>query len=100
MLSDSNSVRYIHIILVGFISVLNRFNFHLDYIFLHISNLILNCMEAQIIETLKEAGKALKAGEIAELSGIDKKDVDKVIKVLKSENKLYCPKRCFYDIQK
>lgn len=57
-------------------------------------------METKIIETLKGAGKALKAGEIAELSGLDKKEVDKAIKVLKSENKLYCPKRCFYDVPK
>lgn len=57
-------------------------------------------MKDEIVKTLKEAGKALKAGEIAELSGIDKKEVDKGIKELKSENKLYSPKRCFYDIRK
>ncbi|RLC24771.1 MAG: MarR family transcriptional regulator [Deltaproteobacteria bacterium] len=57
-------------------------------------------MEQKIIETLQSAGKALKSGEIAELSGMDKKDVDKGIKLLKSENKIYSPKRCFYDIQK
>ena len=56
-------------------------------------------MKDEIVKTLKEAGKALKAGEIAELSGIDKKEVDKGIKELKSENKLYSPKRCFYDIR-
>ena len=63
------------------------------------NNLILNTVEQKIIETLKSAGKALKAGEIAELSGLDKKEVDKAIKALKSENKIYCPKRCFYDVQ-
>ena len=57
-------------------------------------------MEAQIIETLKKAGKALKSGEIAEMSGLDKKDVDKAIKILKAEKKIYTPKRCFYDVQK
>ena len=57
-------------------------------------------MKDEIVKTLKEAGKALKAGEIAKLSGIDKKEVDKGIKELKSENKLYSPKRCFYDIRK
>lgn len=29
-------------------------------------------MEQKIIETLQSAGKALKSGEIAELSGMDK----------------------------
>jgi len=56
-------------------------------------------MKDKIIKTLLESGKALKAGEIAELSGLDKKEVDKAIKELKSEDKLYCPKRCFYDIR-
>lgn len=50
------------------------------YIFLHISNLILNTMREKIIEAILEAGKALKAGEIAALSGLDKKEVDKAIK--------------------
>ena len=60
---------------------------------MHISNLILNTVEQKIIETLKSAGKALKAGEIAELSGLDKKEVDKAIKVLKSDNKLSLPEK-------
>lgn len=57
-------------------------------------------MEEKIIETLRSAGKALKSGEIAELSGLEKKEVVQGIKLLKSENKIYSPKRCFYDIQK
>lgn len=53
----------------------------------------------KVIKTIKEAGKALKAGEISELSGIEKKDVDKAIKNLKKEDIIYSPKRCFYDIK-
>ncbi|NVN95001.1 MAG: MarR family transcriptional regulator [Bacteroidetes bacterium] len=34
----------------------------------------------KIIETFKAAQKPLKAGEVAELSGIDKKEVEKLIK--------------------
>ena len=33
----------------------------------------------KIIKTLSSAGKPMKAGEISEASGIDKKEVDKVI---------------------
>ena len=51
-----------------------------------------------VLETLKTHG-ALKAGEISEKSGIDKKDVDKVIKQLKSEEKIISPKRCFYSLK-
>ncbi len=50
-----------------------------------------------VFKVLKEAGKPLKSKEIAELAGIDKKDVDKAIKVLKKEGRIISPpKRCYY----
>ncbi len=48
--------------------------------------------ENTVIETLVKAGKPLKAGEIAEMTGIDKKDVAKAIKTLKTEEKIFSPK--------
>ena len=45
---------------------------------------------------MKKAGKALKAGEIAELTGLDKKEVDKAMKVLKTEEKIVSPKVCYW----
>ncbi|MBT3208962.1 MAG: MarR family transcriptional regulator [Bacteroidetes bacterium] len=54
----------------------------------------------KVLETISNANKPLKAGEISELSGIEKKDIDKAIKALKSEDKICSPKRCFYDINK
>ena len=51
----------------------------------------------KILKTFEEAGKPLKTGELAELSGIDKKDIAKIIKVLKAEGKIHSPKRCFYE---
>jgi len=54
----------------------------------------------KVLKTLSEAEKPLKSGEISELSGIDKKEIDKAIKALKTEEKIYSPKRCFYDINK
>ncbi len=58
-------------------------------------------MEAQekVLETLAKSEKPLKGKEIAELSGLDKKDVDKAIKVLKANDKVYSPKNCFYDVK-
>lgn len=38
----------------------------------------------------------MKAGEIAENLGIDKKEIDKAIKTLKSEDVITSPKRCYY----
>lgn len=54
----------------------------------------------KIIKTLKDSGKPMKAGEIADASGIDKKDVEKAIKKLVADSKLHSPMRCFYDIKK
>jgi len=51
-----------------------------------------------IIKTIADAKKPLKGGEISDLSGIDKKTVDKLIKELKSEEVIFSPKRCFYDL--
>jgi DNA-binding MarR family transcriptional regulator len=55
-------------------------------------------MEAKeaVLKTLKASPEPLKGGEIAEKSGIDKKEVDKVIKVLVKEDLIHSPKRCFY----
>ncbi len=50
----------------------------------------------RVLETLKSSDKPLKGGEISEISGIDKKEVDKAIKVLKKEGLLDSPKRCYY----
>ena len=56
-------------------------------------------MEEKVIEILKN-NEAMRPGEIAEKLGIDKKDLDKVIKKLKAEDKIYSPKRCFYSFHK
>ena len=44
--------------------------------------------------TMKEAGEPLNAGKIAELSGLDRKEVDKVMKQLKEEGAIVSPVRC------
>ncbi|MCX6231408.1 MAG: MarR family transcriptional regulator [Bacteroidetes bacterium] len=54
----------------------------------------------KIIDSFKAAKKPLRAGEVAEMSGIEKKEVEKLIKKLTVEGKLYSPVRCFYDIKK
>lgn len=51
----------------------------------------------KVLEVLRTAGKALKAGEIAEAAGIDKKEVDKAMKTLKSEGKITSPKMCYWE---
>jgi biotin operon repressor len=53
-----------------------------------------------VFETLQNSDKPLKAGEIAEKTGIDKKEVDKAIQKLKKEGKLESPKVCYYCVKK
>ena len=50
-----------------------------------------------VFETLRNAKKPLKGGEIAVLSSLDKKTVDKALKILTKEGKIYSPTRCFYE---
>jgi len=51
----------------------------------------------KVLQVMSDAGKPLKAGEIAELSGIDKKTVDKAMKELKVSGKIVSPKRCLWE---
>ena len=50
----------------------------------------------QVLDTLIKAGKPLKSGDITNLSGLNKNDVDKAMKMLKDEGKIFSPKRCFW----
>lgn len=42
----------------------------------------------------------MRPGDIADATGIDKKELDKVIKMLKDQELIYSPKRCFYQPNK
>ena len=53
-----------------------------------------------IIKALEKSGKPMKGAEIAEASGVDKKEVDKLIKKLVAEGKVDSPVRCFYALVK
>ena len=48
----------------------------------------------KVLQVLKEAGEPLNAGKIAEISGIDRKEVDKAMKALKEEGAIVTPVRC------
>lgn len=50
--------------------------------------------KAKVLATMIEAGEPLNAGKIAELSGIDRKEVDKAMKQLKEDGAIISPVRC------
>ncbi len=50
-----------------------------------------------VLDTLRKAGEALSAGQIADRSGLDRKEVDKAMKTLKEEGEIVSPKRCYWE---
>ena len=56
-------------------------------------------MEAkeQVLETMRKAGVPLNAGKVAELSGLDRKVVDKAFAELKKEGAIVSPIRCKWE---
>lgn len=60
-----------------------------------VNDLILISMEKELVlKTMREAGKPVAAGEVATLSGLDRKVVDKVFAELKKEGAIVSPVRC------
>jgi predicted transcriptional regulator len=53
----------------------------------------------KVFTALSKATKPLRAGEVADITGIDKKEVEKAIKQLVKEEKVYSPIRCCYQIK-
>ena len=53
--------------------------------------------KSQVFEVLKSAGKPVNAGKIVEITGIDRKEVDKAMKQLKAEGAIVFPKVCFWE---
>ncbi len=49
-----------------------------------------------VLEVMKKEGKPLSAGQITEISGLDRKKVDKAMKALKEEELIVSPKRCYW----
>ena len=48
----------------------------------------------KVLNSMKEAGKPVSAGEVTTLTGLDKKIVDKVFAELKKEGAIISPVRC------
>lgn len=53
-----------------------------------------------IVEFFRNADKPVSAGQIATATGIDRKEVDKVMTKLKKEEKIVSPKVCYWEIKK
>ena len=50
-----------------------------------------------ILEAMKKAGEPLNAGKIAELTGLDRKVVDKAMADMKKDGSIVSPIRCKWE---
>ncbi len=50
-----------------------------------------------ILEAMKKAGEPLNAGKIAELTGLDRKVVDKTMNAMKKDGSIVSPVRCKWE---
>jgi len=51
-----------------------------------------------VIEAIRNAGEPVNASKVAELTGLDKKIVDKVVAQLKKDGTIVSPVRCKYTL--
>lgn len=51
----------------------------------------------QILDAMKKAGEPLNAGKIAELTGLDRKVVDKTMMAMKKDGSIVSPVRCKWE---
>lgn len=54
-------------------------------------------MKEQVLQTMREAGKPVSAGEVTKALGADRKEVDKAFAALKKEGAIVSPVRCKWE---
>lgn len=52
--------------------------------------------ERIVLEAMKKAGKPVRPGDVAKMTGLDSKEVSKIIRALRKKGKVISPKRCYY----
>ena len=55
--------------------------------------------EQIILEAMTKAGKPLRPGDVAKMTGLESKEISKIISNLKKRGKIFSPKLCFYALQ-
>lgn len=49
-----------------------------------------------VLKAMQDAGKPVRPGDVANATGIEGKEVSKLIQELKKDGKVISPKRCFW----
>lgn len=53
--------------------------------------------EKMVLGAITKAAKPVKAGDVAQVTGLEQKEVAKIIAGLKKQGKVTSPKACFYE---
>jgi Mn-dependent DtxR family transcriptional regulator len=53
-------------------------------------------VEKVVLEAMKKAGKPVRPGDVAKMTGLDSKQVSAAIQNLKKEGKVISPKKCYW----
>ncbi len=53
-----------------------------------------------VLEYFKNLKAPVSAGTIADETGVDRKEVDKIMKKMKDEEVIVSPKRCYWEYKK
>jgi DNA-binding IscR family transcriptional regulator len=53
----------------------------------------------KVIDAFKKSNEPLNATAIAKITGLDKKEVDKIMEKLKKEGIIISPKRCYWTLK-
>lgn len=53
----------------------------------------------KVLEAFKQAGEPINAGKVVELTGLDRKEVDKAMNQLKKEEAIVSPIRCKWTVK-
>lgn len=51
----------------------------------------------KVLEAMKAAGEPLNAGKVTEITGLERKVVDKAMNDLKKTERIVSPKRCYWE---
>ena len=52
----------------------------------------------KVIEAFRSSDDPLNAKKVSEISGVEKKEVDKIMKELKKDETIVSPKRCYWTL--
>ncbi len=53
-------------------------------------------IKEKVFEAIKAYGEPVNAGKVVELTGLDRKEVDKAMAALKKDETIISPKRCYW----